>query len=74
MRSAKNTCTSIFSLFQLTGLVLIVTGGVIQGVYSKYLDFLGSSFFNAPVLLVVVGVVSDKSLLMKDTKCLLKMI
>ena len=42
-------------LFQLSGLCLIVTGGVIQGVYSQYLDFLGDKFFNAPVLLVVVG-------------------
>ena len=41
--------------FQLSGLCLIVTGGVIQGVYSQYLDFLGDKFFNAPVLLVVVG-------------------
>ena len=32
-----------------------MTGGVIQGVYSQYLDFLGDKFFNAPVLLVVVG-------------------
>ena len=44
-----------FPLPQLSGLCLIVTGGVIQGVYSQYLDFLGDSFFNAPVLLVVVG-------------------
>ena len=41
--------------FQITGLALIVTGCVIQGVYSNYLDFLGDSFFNTPVLLVVVG-------------------
>jgi len=39
----------------ITGLALIVTGCVIQGVYSNYLDFLGDSFFNTPVLLVVVG-------------------
>ncbi len=32
-----------------------MTGGVIQGIYSKYLDFLGDEFFNAPVLLIVVG-------------------
>ena len=42
-------------LFQITGLALIVTGAVIQGLYSQYLDFLGDSFFNTPVLLVVVG-------------------
>ena len=46
--------THIF-LFQITGLSLIITGCVIQGVYSNYLDFLGDSFFNTPVLLVVVG-------------------
>ena len=40
---------------QITGLALIVTGAVIQGLYSQYLDFLGDSFFNTPVLLVVVG-------------------
>jgi CD63 antigen len=45
-----------FSQFlQITGLALIITGCVIQGVYSNYLDFLGDSFFNTPVLLVVVG-------------------
>ena len=44
------------SLFlQLTGLILITTGGVIQGVYSQYLDFLGSKVLNAPVLLIAVG-------------------
>lgn len=42
-------------IFAITGLALIVTGAVIQGLYSQYLDFLGDSFFNTPVLLVVVG-------------------
>ena len=42
-------------LLQITGLALIITGCVIQGVYSNYLDFLGDGFFNTPVLLVVVG-------------------
>lgn len=42
-------------LFALTGLILIVTGSVIQGVYSQYLDFLGSKVLNAPVLLIAVG-------------------
>jgi len=42
-------------IFAIAGLALIVTGGVIQGLYSQYLDFLGDSFFNTPVLLVVVG-------------------
>lgn len=42
-------------VFAITGLALIITGGVIQGAYSQYLDFLGDQFFNTPVLLVVVG-------------------
>jgi len=42
-------------VFAITGLTLIITGGVIQGAYSQYLDFLGDQFFNTPVLLVVVG-------------------
>ena len=45
----------ISSNFQLSGLLLIVVGGVIQGAYSQYLDFLGDQFFNTPVFLVVVG-------------------
>ena len=40
------------------GLALIITGCVIQGVYSNYLDFLSDSFFNTPVLLVVVGCIT----------------
>ncbi len=43
--------------FQLTGLILIVTGAVIQGVYSQYLNFLDSSLLNAPTILLVVGFV-----------------
>merc|ERR1712032_1523950 len=41
-------------LFALSGLLLIVVGGVIQGAYSQYLDFLGDQFFNTPVFLVAV--------------------
>lgn len=44
-------------LFAISGLALIITGGVIQGKYSEYLDFLGHDFFNVPVLLIVVGCV-----------------
>jgi len=40
---------------QLTGMILIITGAVVQAQYSQYMDFLGSKFFNAPTLLVVVG-------------------
>lgn len=42
-------------VFALSGLALIVTGGVVQGLYSQYLDFLGDQFLNTPVLLIVVG-------------------
>lgn len=46
----------IFNLiFAITGLALIIIGAIIQGLYSQYLDFLGDQFFNAPILLVVVG-------------------
>ena len=41
--------------FQLSGLFLIVTGGVVQGAYSQYLDFLGDGFFSTPVFLIIVG-------------------
>ena len=34
---------------------LIVTGGVVQGAYSEYLDFLGDQFFSTPVFLIIVG-------------------
>jgi len=42
-------------LFTLSGLFLIVVGGVVQGAYSQYLDFLGDQFFSTPVFLVIVG-------------------
>jgi len=42
-------------LFALSGLLLIITGGVVQGAYSGYLDFLGDEFFNTPVFLIIVG-------------------
>merc|ERR1711976_1077703 len=42
-------------LFSLSGLLLIVTGGVVQGAYAQYLDFLGDQFFSTPVFLVIVG-------------------
>ena len=40
---------------KLSGLLLIVTGGVVQGAYAQYLDFLGDQFFSTPVFLVIVG-------------------
>jgi len=42
-------------LFALSGLLLIIAGGIIQGAYSQYLDFLGNQFFNTPVFLIIVG-------------------
>jgi len=42
-------------LFSLSGLFLIIAGGVVQGVYSQYLDFLGDQFFSTPVFLIIVG-------------------
>ena len=50
-----NKIPSILILFQLSGLFLIITGGVVQGAYSQYLDFLGDSFFSTPVFLIIVG-------------------
>jgi len=55
MKCVKYLLFSFNLIFLITGLALIITGCVIQGVYSNYLDFLGDSFFNTPVLLVVVG-------------------
>ena len=42
-------------LFALSGLLLISTGGVIQGAYANYLDFLGDDFFSTPTFLIAVG-------------------
>lgn len=42
-------------VFAFSGLLLIIVGGVVQGAYSQYLDFLGDQFFNTPVFLIVVG-------------------
>jgi CD63 antigen len=55
MKCIKYLLFAFNLIFAITGLSLIITGCVIQGVYSNYLDFLGDSFFNTPVLLVVVG-------------------
>lgn len=57
MKCIKYLLFTFNLFFVLTGLVLIVTGGVIQSIYSQYLDFLGNSIFNAPILLVVMGCV-----------------
>merc|ERR1712172_195432 len=55
MKCVKYLLFAFNLIFLITGLALIITGCVIQGVYSNYLDFLGDGFFNTPVLLVIVG-------------------
>ena len=47
----------IFVRRQVSGITLIITAAVIQGVYSKSLDFLGNEFLSAPMLFIIVGVV-----------------
>ena len=42
---------------QVSGITLIITAAVIQGLYSTYLDFLGNEFLSAPMLFIIVGVV-----------------
>jgi len=42
-------------LFSLSGLFLIIAGGVVQAAYSQYLDFLGDQFFSTPMFLIIVG-------------------
>jgi len=44
-------------LFAVSGITLIITAAVIQGLYSTYLDFLGNEFLSAPMLFIIVGVV-----------------
>lgn len=55
MKCVKYLLFAFNLVFAISGLALIVIGGIIQGLYSQYLDFLGDKFFNTPVLLVVVG-------------------
>merc|ERR1711874_223703 len=55
IKCVKYTLFLFNLLFSLSGLFLIVTGGVVQGAYSQYLDFLGDSFFSTPVFLIIVG-------------------
>lgn len=42
---------------QVSGITLIITAAVIQGLYATYLDFLGNEFLSAPMLFIIVGVV-----------------
>lgn len=55
MKCIKYLLFSFNLVFAITGLALIITGGVIQGRYKEYLDFLGHDFFNTPILLIIVG-------------------
>jgi len=48
----------IFNLvFVVTGIVLLIVGGVIQGLYEKYSTLLDDRFFSAPALLIAVGAI-----------------
>jgi CD63 antigen len=46
---------SIFT-FQISGIIILAVGAIIQNFYSNYTDFLHGKFFAGPVLLIVVGV------------------
>ncbi|KFB47952.1 AGAP008527-PA-like protein [Anopheles sinensis] len=43
-----------FSL-KVTGLVVIVTGAIIQSNYYHYSNFVGDNFWTAPIVLIVIG-------------------
>jgi CD63 antigen len=60
--SGGSTCIKyllfIFNLvFVVTGIVLLIVGAVIQGVYKDYSFLLDDRFFSAPALLIAVGVI-----------------
>jgi len=42
---------------QVTGIVLLIVGGVIQGLYENYSSLLDDRFFSAPALLIAVGAI-----------------
>jgi len=42
---------------QVTGIVLLIVGAVIQGLYENYSSFLDDRFFSAPALLIAVGAI-----------------
>ncbi|CAG0916885.1 unnamed protein product [Notodromas monacha] len=44
-------------LFALSGLVILITGAVIESVYKKYSTFIPHEIFSAPDILIVVGVI-----------------
>lgn len=55
MKCIKYLLFSFNLIFAISGLALIITGGVVQAKYKEYLDFLGHDFFNTPILLIIVG-------------------
>jgi len=44
-------------LFALTGLAILTVGAYIQSAYHHYSNFVGASFWSAPILMIVVGAV-----------------
>lgn len=58
MKCIKYLLFAFNLIFLMSGFALIITGGVIQGVYSEYLDFLGHQFFNTPILLIILGCIT----------------
>jgi CD63 antigen len=46
-----------FDLFQITGIVILSVGAVIQAFYHSYSHFLDDRFLSAPALLIAVGAI-----------------
>lgn len=42
-------------LFALTGLIILVTGGIIVSTYAHYSTFVGDALWSAPILMIIVG-------------------
>uniref|UniRef100_A0A2M4AUK4 Tetraspanin n=2 Tax=Anopheles triannulatus TaxID=58253 RepID=A0A2M4AUK4_9DIPT len=42
-------------LFAITGGIVVITGTVIQSYYYHYSNFVGESFWTAPIVLIVIG-------------------
>lgn len=57
MKCVKYLLFTFNLIFAISGVALIITGGVIQGLYAQYLDFLGNEFLSAPMLFIVVGAI-----------------
>lgn len=41
--------------FQLTGLAVLIVGGVTQYSYNHYSNFVGDTWFSAPILMMILG-------------------